>query len=880
MADDSGLDPGLYHPLANPQPQSVAPPPVAAPPDAAPVPSGDVDPQFLAQLHSAAPSAQSGPPPSGDGGVDTGLLHQLIAATSGAPTPDEGASGQPPHAPGAPPAIHHQTQFQMAGTRPAAPAHGQAPAPELTIGQTVQQAGQNFLPSLGEAAGSIWGAVTHPIKTLANVGQLGAGLTSQAAGALGAQQDPVVKAKNEALAQALENHYATAYGSVRGFKQAVATDPVGVLMDASMVADPVAGALGKVADVGKLGAISDAAGVASKVLPYVNPIKSALAVARAPGAIASKVMRGFGSVTSGVPTSALKLATEIGSDADPVAQAAFTKFATGQGDATSVYQNAQQRLAQTRQAASDKYLSDKAGLADVQPSFDPIDQSIADARSKIQMGGPQFQQAAGQFPEANAAVDQAESTINAYRNSPDPLHQSLNGVDNLKQALYDQASNYSSGSAANSALMGIYHGTKQALVDADSGYADLMDQYQTAKVGINDLTKTLGLGPRAAASGAMTKMLRQMKTAPGQNLLAQLMEGNPELRGALAGAAIQPWARGNMSLWEAALGAGPGLAASLVHPLASAGIIPGAMAGLIASSPRIVGSAANLAGKVGGKLDALGSLPAQAVAKVGAYYPGRVNEEVASPTDPSQAPQAPLTPGAPTAPAGSNLANMTYAQKVSRVEGGNNPSQQNLSGGPALGLGQFMPKTWEAMIQKYRPDLAAGKSLAQIDALRTDPDLSMQMIDAYGNENGQKLAAAGIPVNDATKYGAAWFGPAGMKVVYNADDNTPMTALAPQLGLRPVDIARNRLQGKTVGDVKAIIQRRMGVSLQDSAPFQAASIRPGRASGGAVSDEALITALMSRAEKAKKAEDASTKPLLHVPDNAVAKALEIAGAAI
>lgn len=748
----------------------------------------------------------------------------------------------------------------------------------MTIGQTAQQAAQNFLPSLGQAAGSIWGAVTHPVQTLANVGQLGTGVLSQtgALGALGVHLDPAAKAKAEALANALENHYATAYGSAKGFKQAIATDPAGVLMDASMVADPVAGVLGKVADAGKLGVLADAAGVASKVLPYVNPIKSALAVARAPGAIASKVMRGVGSVTSGVPTSALKLATEIGSDADPVAQAAFTKFATGQGDATSVYQNAQQRLAQTRQAASDKYLADKAGLADVQPSFAPIDQSIADARSKIQMGGPQFQQAAGQFPEANAAVDQAESTINAYRNSPDPLHQSLNGVDNLKQALYDQASNYSSGSAANSALMNIYHGTKQALVDADPSYAKLMDQYQTAKIGINDLTKTLGLGTNAAATGSVTKMLRQMKTGTGQNLLAQLMDGNPELRGALAGSAVNPWARGSMSIWEAALGAG--LPGALIHPLAAAGVIPGAIAGLAAASPRVIGSAANLAGKVGGKLDTLGSLPAQAVAKVGAYYPGRVNEEIANPTDPNQTPQAPNTPGSPTAPAGSSLANMTYAQKVAKVEGMNNPAQKNLAGGSALGLGQFVPGTWLHMIKTYRPDLAAGKSDADILAMRTDGDLSSQMIEQYGDENGRKLAASGIPVNDATKYGAAWFGPAGMKAVYNADNATPMTALASSLGLSPADMARNGFQRKTVGDVKNIIQRHMGVGLD--APFQAASVRPGRASGGAVSDEALIDALMKRAEKAKKAEDASTKPLLHVPDNTVAKALEIAGAAI
>jgi hypothetical protein len=559
------------------------------------------------------------------------------------------------------------------------------------------------------------------------------------------------------------------------------------------------------------------------------------------------------------------LATQIGRDGDPVAQQAFTRFATGQGDATEIQQMAQQKLAQIRQQTSDQYLAGKAGLADVQPSFDPIDQAIADARSKIQMGGPEFQQAAGQFPEANAAVDNAEKTINAYRNSPDPLHGSLYGVDNLKQAIYDQADNYAPGSAANSALMGVYHGARQALVDADPAYANLMENFQAGKSNLNDLTKTLGLGPKAAATGTLIKSLRAMKTGTGQNLLDQLMEGNPELQGALAGSAINPWSQ-HSSIWEAL--AGSAIPGALAHPLAAAGIIPGALAGWAASSPRVIGSAANLMGQAGNKLDALGSPIAQTGAK-GAYYAGRANQEQDNPIQPGGS----VAPGAPTAPAGSALGSMTYAQKVAKVEGMNNPNQKNLAGGAALGLGQFEPKTWLNVIKKYRPDVATGKSDAQILALRTDPDLSEQMIDAYGDENGQYLQRQGIPVNDATKYGAAWFGPAGFKTIYKADDETPITQLAPQLGLSAADIRRNGFQNKTVGDVKGIISRHMGVQAASGGRIE-------RAQGGSVSDEHLIQALMKRAEKAKKAEDASTKPLLHVPDSVVAKALEVAGRAI
>lgn len=58
--------------------------------------------------------------------------------------------------------------------------------------------------------------------------------------------------------------------------------------------------------------------------------------------------------------------------------------------------------------------------------------------------------------------------------------------------------------------------------------------------------------------------------------------------------------------------------------------------------------------------------------------------------------------------------------------------------------------------------------------------------------------------------------------------------------------------------------------------FRADGGRVGRASGGAVDIEPLISRLFSSVEAAKKAEAARTKPLLHVPDATIAKALQIA----
>jgi hypothetical protein len=47
------------------------------------------------------------------------------------------------------------------------------------------------------------------------------------------------------------------------------------------------------------------------------------------------------------------------------------------------------------------------------------------------------------------------------------------------------------------------------------------------------------------------------------------------------------------------------------------------------------------------------------------------------------------------------------------------------------------------MIRKYRPDLAQGRTDAQILALRDDPELSREMTANYANQNSEFLKAHG-----------------------------------------------------------------------------------------------------------------------------------------
>jgi hypothetical protein len=161
----------------------------------------------------------------------------------------------------------------------------------------------------------------------------------------------------------------------------------------------------------------------------------------------------------------------------------------------------------------------------------------------------------------------------------------------------------------------------------------------------------------------------------------------------------------------------------------------------------------------------------------------------------------------------------------------------------ATGRGQFIDSTWLAMVSKYRPDLAEGRSKEGILALRTDGALSDEMTANYGRENAAVLDRAGLTVTPQTLYIAHHFGAQGAVKILSADPETPMAQLvsARELAANP------HLKGKTVGQVLSDFERRAGgggavASARRSAPAAAAA--PTR---GADPQYASLTANIDRA---------------------------------
>lgn len=762
------------------------------------------DPAFVAAVTGANVPPQGGSAPTSDGPDPA-----FVAAVTGA----TGRSGQssPPGTSAVP--VHHTprpaTNFQRAGAPPVA---GTVP-PEPSWGEVGSQALHN-LPSSGMGVvNSLVGAVTHPADTVHGIAELGRGLWSQAQGAMGVQQDPATKAHTEAVARALEAHYANAYGSVRGFKRAVGTDPVGVALDASTALDGLgAGAR----TVGMAGT----ARVLSRAASAVDPVANAVRVATAPARLLSNpVSRGLHAFTSGVPATALKVAKAAGATTDPVLRDTFNAFHNGAAQPLEYMRAVEDatKAVAARQGAD--YVAGKGNLATRPVDFPNTLQATREAVQQMQTG------AAGGWGHADtSAMQEAMRMINDVARRPADATRNIVEADALKQQLYQLGQRAPAGKAANLIQGPLYNGVKADINATDAGYATLMQRYQDGLANIRELKANTGVvGNSPIASRALMRSIKMMGKAGGKNVLDQLAEEDPRIPYMLAGAATAPWSRTGHGLQTAVMELPwMGLAA---HNLPAG--VAGMAGQLAATSPKLAGKMNYAAGAAG----RLGSDIATNPAVKGAYYAGRAGEEA---DNPQSTPSTPATPSTSDAEA---------ATRMLVAEAGNQPPEGQLA----------------ALFTAINRAKASGKSLSEEIAR---PYAYTAVTQGHANATPDSPVYQRILNEIVTPALAGEL----------EDPTGGMTHY-----LNP-ELFRKLYPHKTIPSWAQGEGKRIG----DHVFYRADGGRTERASGGKVTSEVRphLARLLSAVERAKRAETASTKPLLHTPDSAVARALEVANRGI
>ncbi len=147
---------------------------------------------------------------------------------------------------------------------------------------------------------------------------------------------------------------------------------------------------------------------------------------------------------------------------------------------------------------------------------------------------------------------------------------------------------------------------------------------------------------------------------------------------------------------------------------------------------------------------------------------------------------------------------------VSRIigyESGNDPNIKNKKS-TAEGLGQFIDSTWFYMVRKYRPDIANGKTNAQLKALKRDPALSREMTTRYVEENAALLKKHGFPVNIRNLYVMHFLGSGEGPKLLRADPNQPVSSF---ISAQSINANKTVLSGKTAQQVLDWAARAMKV---------------------------------------------------------------------
>lgn len=149
-------------------------------------------------------------------------------------------------------------------------------------------------------------------------------------------------------------------------------------------------------------------------------------------------------------------------------------------------------------------------------------------------------------------------------------------------------------------------------------------------------------------------------------------------------------------------------------------------------------------------------------------------------------------------------------ERILHVEGmGKNPRSS------AQGVGQFTDDTWLNIVKQKRPDLAEGRSDADILALRADRTLGREMTTANLADNRNYLARKGVETTPGNLYLAHFLGPAGAAAVLQAAPNVPVAdvlakAVGPDRARAMVEANPEVLGGQLAGSVVAWTNGKMG----------------------------------------------------------------------
>jgi len=463
--------------------------------------------------------------------------------------------------------------------------------PKMTGMQVAGEAISNFPSSAMKYGKELYEAVTNPIETAKNIGMVAAGglknitpevvqrfITSIA-------KEPGQIDQAVQMANAVGGEYAKRYGTLEGFKQAVATDPVSVIGDLSLMMTGGGSVVSKVPGLAQAGKLTAQAG------RTIDPFNVVISAVTKPAKLAGLLASEGAGFTTGAGGAAVREAAASGFTGGEKATAFLDQLRTN-APVENVVNTAKGALSEMRDQRNSMY---RSGMVDIQGdksvlNFSNIEKSLADADKYA------YYKNALKNPEAAKALDEVSQVIDDWKSRPASEYHTPEGFDQLKQAVGGVLEKYKPGTTEYRAVSEIYNSIKKDISAQAPTYAKVMKEYEMATKTLMDLESSLSLSNRANIDTSVRKLQSIMRNNANTNYgrrveQAQMLEGAgaKTLMPQLAGQALSSWTPRSLQ------GIGSAITAA-----GSAMSNPAYLASLPLTMPRVVGESAYYAGKAAG----------------------------------------------------------------------------------------------------------------------------------------------------------------------------------------------------------------------------------------------------------------------------------------
>jgi hypothetical protein len=363
---------------------------------------------------------------------------------------------------------------------------------KMSAGEIATSAVEHVGPSALQMGKDIYQTVRHPIETATNIGNIGKGVL---------QKLGIMEGKDaEPYADAVGQYLVKKYGSGTAIKETMATDPLGLAADLSMLLTGGGGAAARVPGiVGKAGRVAQKAG------DIVNPLNVAGQAVKGAAKAGSEAVGGLLTGTGG---KSINRSFMSGAEAitDPSQGKAFRGNFTGKVDPAEVVSDAKDAISGLIKSRGEEYraeLGKVTGTSSLPLSYNKVDRAIDTQINKFH--GKVLDESLQQV------VETVRDRVEQWKGLPN-VFQSPLGFDALKKNIADirnlpgNTDQFGRLTKQGAVVKNIERAITDTISDADPKYAKVMEAYSSASDIIENLQRELSLGRNANVDTGLRKL--------------------------------------------------------------------------------------------------------------------------------------------------------------------------------------------------------------------------------------------------------------------------------------------------------------------------------------------------------------------------------------